>query len=278
MRDFAYYNGVITPYDTATVPLSDRALFFGDAVYDVILGRNGIPYQADAHFDRLLTNALAIGLCPEITKGEITEAVEALLNAAEADDFMLYVQLSAGGRRRAHQRSDGGTNLLVTVTHADIPRRLAEADVITLPDLRYGYCNLKTTNLLPAVLSVCDAEALGCDSAIFHRGSLVTEASSANVSIIVGNALLTHPLDSEVLPGISELNMISAATALGLTHIRRKFTVSEMMKADAVMLTSTTKLVKLCRSVDGTALDCRVRGKVEAIFSAMLDDFLVKTT
>ena len=278
MRDFAYYNGVITPYDAATVPLSDRALFFADAVYDVILGRNGIPYQAELHYARLLANAQAIGLCSDVGISELREAVRLALDEAEADDFTLYVQLSASEKRRLHKRCEGATNLLITVTHADIPYELSEADAITLPDLRYGYCNLKTTNLLPAVLSVCDAEALGADTAIFHKDSLVTEASSANVSIITGDLLLTHPLDSEVLPGISELSLIAAATAQGLTHSRRKFTVGEMMGADAVLISSTTKLVRLCRSVDGTELSCRGRSVAEAIFSTMLDDLLVKTT
>ena len=95
MRDFAFYNGVFTPYDSAVIPLSDRSIFFADAVYDVILGRCGIPYQIDEHLERLMKNANAIGLGEEALKSEIIEAIDVLLEEAEVDDFMLYIQLSA---------------------------------------------------------------------------------------------------------------------------------------------------------------------------------------
>ena len=45
MKDLAYYNGVYTPYDAACIPLSDRSIFFSDAVYDVIIGSGKKPYQ-----------------------------------------------------------------------------------------------------------------------------------------------------------------------------------------------------------------------------------------
>ena len=278
MRDFVYYNGVVTPYDAACVPLSDRALFFGDAVYEVILGRRGIPYQLEEHLTRLFHNAQAIGLDGVLLKNELEEAVNFLLNESEADDFMLYLQLSGKQKRRTHERCDMGTNLLITVTEAQMPDELKSTSAITLPDLRHAYCNIKTTNLLPAVLSVMDARMMECDTAIFYSGNSVTEASAANVSIIVQDLLVTHPLDSRILPGISEANLVRAATELGLRHERREFSIDEMMGADAVLLSSTTKLVKTCSAIDGRELKCSGYATAKAIFDKMLIDFLLKTT
>lgn len=278
MRDFAYYNGALTPYDAATIPLSDRSIFFADAVYDVIIGRNGIPYQIDEHFSRLMRNADSIGLEGAPSKQELTEATELLISESNADSFILYVQISAKQKRRYHARDEYGTNLLMTVTPAQIPDELYYTSAITLPDQRHSYCNLKTINLLPSVFSIMDAEAMECDTAIFTKGSEVTEASAANVSVIIGNTLLTHPRDRSVLPGISEINLISAAKKLGLTHIESIFTADDMMIADAVLLTSTTKLVRICRSIDGKPLECRGYELANALFKEMLTDLLLKTT
>ena len=278
MRDYAYYNGTFSPYDAATVPLSDRSIFFADAVYDVVLGHNGIPYQIDEHLSRLMKNADAIGLDSEEVKSEISEAIDLLIHDSEANDFILYIQLAAKQHRRCHSRNECGTNLLMTVTSADIPSKLTSASAITFPDFRHGYCNLKTTDLLPAVLSVMDAESLGCDTAIFHRDSIVTEASASNVSIVCNNTLITHPLDRNILPGISEVNLINAAKKMGIAHERREFNIKEMMTADAVLLTSTTKLVKVCTSVDGIDLPCKKYSLAEAFFNEMLADLLCKTT
>lgn len=278
MRDHAYYNGVFTPYDCATVPLSDRAIFFADAVYDVMIGRNGKAYQIDEHLSRLFANADAIGLENYMSENEMKDEIYQLLKVADADTFILYVQLSAKERRRTHARWESGANLLMTVTSADVPEELLSTAAITLPDLRHGYCNIKTTNLLPSVFSVCDAQMMECESAIFVKGEAVTEASSSNVSLLIGNTLVTHPLDSSILPGISERNLISAAIKHGIRHERREFSLAEMKAADAVLLTSTTKLVKICRSIDGIDLNIKGWETAKLLFGEMLTDLLVKTS
>ena len=278
MRDYAFYNGTLSPYDAASVPLSDRSIFFADAIYDVVLGHHGTPYQLDEHLSRLIKNADAIGLDTYDIKNEISEALELLITESEANDFILYIQLSAKQQRRCHARNERGINLLMTVTYTDIPSELTSASAITLPDLRHAYCNLKTTDLLPAVLSVMDAESLGCDTAIFHKDSIVTEASASNVSIVCNDTLITHPLDRNILPGISEVNLIKAAEKLGIAHERREFNIKEMLEADVILLTSTTKLVKVCTSVDGIDLPCKKYSLAKTFFNEMLSDFLCKTS
>ena len=138
--------------------------------------------------------------------------------------------------------------------------------------------NVKTTNLLPSVLSIRDAERGGDEIAIFHKNGTVTEASYANVSMIIANTLVTHPLDSSILPGISQLNLINACKQLGLTHVERCFTVEEMRTADLVLLTSTTKLVKVCARLDGEPLKCAKMQSAEQIFDLMYRDLLNKTS
>ena len=278
MRDYAYYNGVITPYDSATVPLYDRSIFFAEAVYDVVIGRNGVPYQLDLHLSRLLTNAKSIGLTKLPEQEELKLIAGMLLSEAYADEFMLYIQLSGKGERRAHSRSEEGCNILMTVTGATVPTSLGFTSAITLPDYRHAYCNIKTVNLLPAVFSVCSAEKSGFETAIFRKGDRITEASSSNVSLINRKELITHPLDNSILPGISQRNLVREAENLGLKHTEREFSYEEMFDADAVLLTSTTKLVKLCRNIDGVELKCKEIDTVNTVFGAMLNDLMAKTS
>ena len=277
MVDYAFYNGVFTPYDACCVPISDRSIFFGEAVYDVILGRDGRPYQLDEHLDRLLGNAKKIGLDDLPSKEYLMESIEELLSVAEADDFVLYTQLSAKGERRNHLRTNTSVNLLLTVTKAAIPEELTFADAITLPDQRHAYCNVKTTALLPAVLSLSSAEGLGADVAIFEKNGLITECSHANVSIIVGNTLITHPRDCTVLPGISEDNLIRICGEIGISHETRAFSSAEAKDADLVLITSTTKLIKVCRSIDGETLELKEIELGRTLFEKMKRDFYEKT-
>ena len=277
MRDHAYYNGVITPYDAAVIPLSDRSVFFGEAVYDVLIGRGKIAYQIDRHIGRLLGNAIKIGLENLPSSDEIKDEIATLLEVAEAEDFILYLQLSGKGSRRSHSRTSDEVNLLMTVTKYELPRKLSFVSAVLVPDLRHRYCNVKTTNLLPAVLSVVEAEKSGCETAIFHKNGTVTEASLANVSIIKDGVLYTHPRDTDVLPGISEDNLILHADKLGIRHCEKAFTIEQTYESDLVLVSSTTKLVRVCSEINGRKLDrCNVV-LGEKIFESMQRDLFNKT-
>lgn len=278
MNDYAYYNGIFTPYDACCIPLSDRSIFFGDAVYDVAIGRNRTPYQLDIHLDRLLKNARCIGLESIPEKQELKQIADELISLSGSDEFMLYFQLSGASRRRSHLRINKDTNVLATITKAEIPRKAEYISAITRSDVRHGYCNVKTTNLFPAILSVADAELHGSETAIFHKNGFVTECSSANVSILKNGLLITHPLDNSILPGISQENMKRICNQLGIGVAVRDFTIDEIMSSDAVLVTSTTKLLKVCNSINGRSLKCKCMDVVNDIFEAMLYDLSKETT
>ena len=277
MIEYAYYNGVFTPYNAAAIPLSDRSIFFSDAVYDVVVGRGKMLYQFDVHLERIFGNARAIGLLNLPDKTEITEAANELVALSKADDFMLYIQLSADAQRRTHTREERSVNLLMTVTECEVPKALSEIRAITLPDMRHRYCNLKTTSLLPSVLSVEEAKRRGADIAIFHRNGIVTECSYANALIVKEDSLLAHPCDADILPGITQSNIEMCADLLGIPCEIRPFTVEELYSADAVMISSTTKLIKLCTEIDGIKLETRGRTTVERLFNALRDSLYTET-
>lgn len=277
MTEYAYYNGVFTPYNAAVIPLSDRSVFFGDAVYDVIVGRGKKPYQFEEHLERLYRNADKIGLENLPDKSVLEEVTNELLKLCSPDTFMLYIQLSADAEKRTHSREDNQVNVLLTVTECEVASELREISAITLPDMRHRYCDIKTTALLPAVLSVEEAKRQGADIAIFKRENIVTECSYANVSIIKSGEVITHPYDSDILPGITQINLELACKRLGIVHSSRVFSVDEMYGADAVMITSTTKLIKLCTKIDGVILEVKDRATVQRLFDELRVDFISKT-
>ena len=277
MTEYAYYNGVFTPYSATVIPLSDRSIFFGDAVYDVIVGRGKKPYQFEEHLKRLYRNADKIGLENLPDKSVLEDVANELLEMCSPDTFMLYIQLSADAQKRTHSREDNQVNLLLTVTECEVASELREINAITLPDMRHRYCDIKTTALLPAVLSVEEAKRQGADIAIFKRENTVTECSYANVSIIKNGEVITHPYSSDILPGITQINLERACKRLGIAHSSRAFSVEEMYDADAVMITSTTKLIKLCTKIDGSILEVKNRATVQRLFDELRVDFISKT-
>ena len=56
MNNVGYYNGKIGKLKDLKIPITDRAIYFGDGVYDAVMCRNNIPYLLGTHIDRLFEN------------------------------------------------------------------------------------------------------------------------------------------------------------------------------------------------------------------------------
>ena len=273
MKNPTYYNGVITPFDNASIPLSDRSIFFSDAVYDVMIGRNNIPYQFTEHMARLRDNCSKIELSIPLGDADILETAEELVRLSGTDEFMLYLQVSGHSDRRIHNRTESIGNILITVTEITVPNQPKRVRAIFFPDGRYGYCNLKTTNLLPAVLSMNAAVSAGADVAVFHRDNEITEASYANVFILKKGRLVTPPLSNRILPGITRDNVIATAKESGIECEERYLSKDELLSADAILLSSTTKLLQICTEIDGQVVGGGCEKEIQSIFDALYENF-----
>lgn len=272
MDTLVYYNGVYSSFWDASIPLTDRSIFFGDAVYDVVLGtRYGGLYQLDRHIKRLTDNASFMGFD---LKEDIQALAEGIAKMADAEFYSLYIQLSRVGRERNHtSATPERSNVLIVLSEAALPDPKIPVSAITCEDKRYSLCNIKTVNLLPSVLASEKAEKMGADEAIFIRNKIVTEGAKTNVFIINDNVLTTHPSDHCILPGITRENLIIAAKQLGLSINEEKFTKHDLFSADEILITSTTKFVRRVHLLDGTEVGMK-NGEIYAKLSRSLrDDF-----
>ena len=273
----AYYNGNYAEYQDIKIPLSDRSIFFGDAIYDVFIGRNQKHYQFKNHYERLLNNAAFLNLkCP--TAEELRKICDKLVLNCKSD-YMVYIQLSRNENKRNHAYSDNSTtNLLVTSTEINVPDKLEECSVILVPDKRYSYCNIKTVNLLPAVIAAKKASNFNCDEAVFYLDDgTVTECSHSNVYMLQGNCIYTHPLNSKVLPGITRENIKAAARKTGLCFIEKPFNKKEITICDEIFISSTTKIIKRVISLDNAKTKLKNPDILSKIYSILLNDFITKT-
>jgi D-alanine transaminase len=274
----AYYNGKICEVSEVAVPLTDRAVFFGDGIYDAAIGRGGVIYLEDEHIDRFIGNANKMGIPLPFGREELVRLLRELVMRSGEEVFFLYFQLSRYSEKRRHACPERErANLLITVTDTPLPDPKRQLSLVSYPDKRYEYCHIKTLNLLPAVLASSFAERMGADEAVFHRGEVVTECAHSNISILRGDVLITHPTDTHILPGIARKKTIEICKEMGVKVEQRPFTREELLRADAALVTSSSKLCLMARCVDGVSLGARGRKIGEEICAGFFDDFMAKT-
>ena len=271
--DAAYYNGIFDDTDKIRIPLSDRAVYFGDGIYDAAIGRDGFIYLEQEHLNRFFKNAERLGLKINFSRGELSDVLHKVAENSGYGQYFLYFQLTRNLKKRLHAYPDGcDSNLLVIATKLEIATR-GEVKLICVPDLRHHFCDVKTLNLLPSVMAARRAAESGCEEAVFVRDGVVTECAHSNLLIVKDGTLYTHPTDNLILPGVTRARILQLCTEMKIPFQEVRFGVKELYGADEVIISSTSKLCMRATHIDGVKLPekggniaCRLRDALKLDF------------
>jgi len=254
-----YLNGEYVPPEKALVSVEDRGFLFGDGIYEVVRYYDGRPFQLDGHLRRLEHSAEGARLPLAPAVANLPAIIERLMAENNLPDTCFYLQCTRGAARpRTHAFPAQPQPLLLVMPQAlvTLPPN-AHADgikVITVPDLRWGRCDIKSTMLLPNVMAKTQAREQGAFEAILVRDGVVTEGSSTNTFAVLDGTLRTHPSGPHILGGITRQVVLGLASDLGLKVHESAFTVNELYGAQEAFLTSTTSEVLPITLVDGRAI------------------------
>ncbi|MFR1518637.1 MAG: aminotransferase class IV [Clostridia bacterium] len=279
MKEVGYYNGTFGPLEEMRIPMLDRACYFGDGVYDFSLAYNGKIFALEEHVDRLYRSASMIEIEIPYTKEEMKAILREAAEKSECEKVSVYWQVSRGTAIRNHvfPETNVKANLMIMVKPGSTPGEDAAYKLITLEDTRYLHCNIKTINLLPSVIAAEKARKAGCDEAVFHRGSRVTECAHCNIHILQNGVFRTAPADCYILPGIARRHLIDMCGKLGIPVAETPFTLEELMAADEVMVSSSSTLCIQAVEIDGKPVggkDPLLLGKIRSAVYKEFNDFM----
>lgn len=275
MENIAYYNGKTAAVEELTLPINDRAVYFGDGVYDVAMIKNGKIFALGEHLARFRNSLRLLEIEFDKTDAELTDIFRSLLGKLDGfTDGILYWQASRGTAFRDHVYPEKGVpaNLLITIKPKKFADTKEKLKLITLPDARYSMCNIKTINLIPNVMASQKAKAAGCDEAVFIRDGYVTECSHSNVSIIKNGRFITAPLDNHILPGVARAHILALCAEHGIPVEQRRYTAEELWEADEIIVSSTTKLCGAVNKLEGRP----VGGRAADILETLQDAYIKK--
>lgn len=254
-----YLNGTYLPLKEAHVSVMDRGLLFGDGIYEVIRAVRGSLFRMRPHLDRLEHGLDALGIrIPEETVNEIPAIAKALLqkNGLLDGEATIYLQITRGAALpRSHTFPDPAVEPTIILTAARFTPHEAlheqGVDTITVPDVRWARCNLKTVNLLPNTLARQRAVEAGVNSAIMIRDGQVTESPNANIFGVRDGVLYTYPLTSYILDGITRQLVLSLADRLSIPL--REVPIEELAlhSLDELFFSGTTTDIQPVVEIDG---------------------------
>jgi D-alanine transaminase len=147
--------------------------------------------------------------------------------------------------------------------------------VVTTPDIRWLRRDIKSIMLLAPVLGKQDAYEKGAAEGWMVEDGYITEGTSSNAYIVVGNKIITRPLSNRILAGCTRRALFRMASEHGVEIEERLFTPEEAYKADEAFLTSASQFVMPITEIDGHRIG---GGQVGPVVRKMRELFLEEAT
>jgi D-alanine transaminase len=254
-EQIVYLNGQFVPLSKASVSVLDRGFIFGDGVYDGIPVYQRKMFRSKQHLARLARSLAAIGIKDIYSNEQWLSIIGRLIEETDGADLLVYIQVTRGVANRAHAfPSNTKPTVFMMVNPMSAPsKEMRERGVacVTMQDMRWLHCDIKSVSLLGNVLAAQNAAEHGAVETIQFRDGFLTEASASNVWIVKNGTLLGPRKNNLVLEGIRYGLFEELCAKHAIPFETRSITREEVFAADEVLLSSATKEILPVTAIDG---------------------------
>jgi D-alanine transaminase len=260
MSRIAYVAGQYLPHRLAAVHIEDRGYQFADGVYEVMAVARGHIIDEEPHLTRLARSLGELEIARPMGDAALKIVLREVIRRNRVSDGIVYLQVTRGAARREHAFPKAAQPVLVVTARQVRPPdpKLGEngVSVITIPDIRWARCDIKSVSLLPNVLGKERARRAGAYEAWqVDEAGRITEGTSTNAWIVTADgAVVTRAADNAILNGVTRLALLDIIGREGYRFDERAFTVEEAKSASEAFLTSTTADLLSVVSIDGSPI------------------------
>lgn len=254
-----WLNGELVPASAAKVSVFDRGFLLGDGLYEGLRWDSGSIVAFGDHLERLEAGLREMRI-EGVDLSVIPGVSRRLVEANGLTSAFVYWQITRGAPgpgQPPRERLPSDAMTPTVFAYAAACPSLAECvepktvRVATRPDTRWSRGHLKAITLLGGVLAALEARELGFEDAILVRDGFVTEGTSTNVVVRIGDRMVTPPVEAgRLLPGVTRSRLLRAEPRIEESPI----SVEELRGADEVVFTGARTLVASVVEIDGAAV------------------------
>jgi len=246
MAEIVYINGLLVPRSEARISVFDHGFLYGYGLFETMRAYDGAIFLLERHLDRLSKSAKSIGI--ELSGTDLSQACCDALKANELQSARIRLTVSHGDSGAfPWQETDCQPTVVITARDyqpypPEVYQKGFKAGVSSFTRSRHSSVGgIKSTNYLISILARREITSKGLDEAILlNEGGYVTEGSTSNVFFIKSSGLVTPPLESGILPGITRALVIEIAGMLGISVMEDNITPADIHHFDEAFLTNST--------------------------------------
>ena len=243
----AWLDGEFVEPDEAALGAFDHAITVGDGLFEATKVVDGVPIALTRHLDRLERSAARAGLTVPMARSDLDLACRAVASRTPGR-AKLRLTVTAGTAALSSARGDQVGSVLIATASTEPTPTAAAVTVVEWPrNERGALAGVKSTSYLENVVALARARELGGDEAIFANtvGNLC-EGTGSNVFVVLDGRLITPPLSSGPLAGVTRA-LVLEVTDAG----EEDLPIEAVLAADAAVLTSCPRDVQPIGRLDG---------------------------
>lgn len=257
MEGLVYINGSLVPGAEARVSVFDHGFLYGYALFETMRAYNGKIFLADRHLERLGHAAEVVGL--DIAGIDLLRACRETLEANHLKEARIRLTVTNGASDVLPWiNSPLEKNVVVAAQpyHPISSEKYEQGYRVKIASLKRCaqslISSLKSTNYLINVMARMEAVREGLDEALLlNEGGIIVEGSVSNVFFVSGSELLTAPLESGVLPGVTRGLVTELAGELDINVVQKGMRFPEIpCCSEAFITASTIEIVPVVEIVD----------------------------
>jgi branched-chain amino acid aminotransferase len=253
----AWVNGHLVPTDAAAVSVLDHGFTVGDGVFETLKVADGVPFALTRHLRRLASSASGLGLPSpdaDLLRGAVAEVLDA---EPVLSHGRLRITMTGGAGPLGSGRD--ASRPTYAVVAGPVPEPEPTTAVVLVPwtrNERSAVAGLKTTSYAENVVALAYAtEHGGTEALLTNTRGQVCEGTGSNLFLARDGRVLTPPLSSGCLAGITRELLLEWAIDDGFDVVEAELDLEDLRRADEVMLTSSTREVQPVHAVDERQLD-----------------------
>ncbi len=248
MKRIVYLNGEYLPEDEAKISIFDRAVLFGDAIYEVAGVIDGKLIDFDSHMQRYRRSLAELDIPAPLDRDEILSAFRKLVELNQITEGLVYLQVTRGEADRdfVWQGELKPTVFMFTQQKLSIDNDAANTGVRlqSVDDIRWARRDIKSVNLLGQVLAKKAASDAGAYEALMvDTDGYITECGATSFFIVTGDLLLTRPINNDILSGITRKTLVALCNTHGIRLVETRFSLEEALQADEAFISGASSYV-----------------------------------
>lgn len=257
MAHNCFFNGKIASTEATNIHITDLGLLRGYGIFDYFRTYNGRPFQWDWYWERFERSAKLMRLPNPISKEEAYKVVLDLIKKSGLDDCGIRFVLTGGYAEDSMTMSK--PNLLI-ISEDIHPVKVKEYEtgikVISHEYVR-DYPDLKSTDYKHLMILQPEIKEVGASDVLFYKRGYVSELSRSNIFLVKNDVLITP--NRKILRGITRRFVLELAKE-NFKVEERNVELSELLEADEIFTTSSTKKVLPITQIDNKIINVGVVG------------------